>query len=401
MPTATLTTATLTTSTMKTATLKTATLILEKPVNSVQPKFTALTFGVCCAFSALALFWSLELNIKVIRFFKRRSGLYFWSLIATATGVGIHVFGNLLRWFSNAPWEVGVFFALLGVQTYTIGQCFILYSRLHLVMRNRNILRVLFVLIIVASVCWGLLLWSIRWPVHIPSLTKRFTPIFARVEHGQAITFVILEFGLSALYIWATVDRIRPNVALKHRRVAWELILVNVALVALDVVWIVLMFLGYATVKVPMQALCYGLKVKIEFAILNQLKALTNLGSSSNPNSARRYRRQVPNYGGGSSGAPTNTAISKRQSQIAPMDGVPKAFDGQGSRGRYDAEHTFQVTEVGSDAANTPFDESFPETDGQNARGGALRTWWHKIPTGETSPAVEEDEEKNLAHDSF
>ena len=54
------------------------------------------------AFTAVAWAFAIELNVAIYFSFKRRKGLYFWSLLISSWGVILHALGFLLRFPSFA-----------------------------------------------------------------------------------------------------------------------------------------------------------------------------------------------------------------------------------------------------------------------------------------------------------
>ena len=58
------------------------------------PSVTAEQVGAISAFMALSLWIVLEFHVRVFRFFKRRRGLYFWSLLVLAWGILLHRYAD-------------------------------------------------------------------------------------------------------------------------------------------------------------------------------------------------------------------------------------------------------------------------------------------------------------------
>lgn len=107
------------------------------------------TAMVIAAFCAIAWFNTLELQVRIFLKFKRYTGLYFWSLFASSWGCAIHALGFLFLDFriitqANA---VGV---MIGVSWWCMvtGQALVLYSRLHLVVRDTRKVRWVLIMII-------------------------------------------------------------------------------------------------------------------------------------------------------------------------------------------------------------------------------------------------------------
>lgn len=89
-------------------------------------------------FIAVACYNSIEQFFIIFRTFRRRSGLYFWSMIAVAFGIPFHVLPNILRFFGTVPNGNLAMSALLSVGWWLMvtGQSVVLYSRLNLVVAS-------------------------------------------------------------------------------------------------------------------------------------------------------------------------------------------------------------------------------------------------------------------------
>jgi hypothetical protein len=102
------------------------------------------------AFTAIAWYNVVELNVMIWMTFRRRSGLYFYSLLASSWGIFIYALAFLMKFFQ--VWQnnyVSVALITVGWYAMVTGQSLVLYSRLHLVVRDiRKIRWVLYMIII-------------------------------------------------------------------------------------------------------------------------------------------------------------------------------------------------------------------------------------------------------------
>ena len=107
----------------------------------------AMTLG---AFTAIAWYNVVDLNVMIWITFKRRHGLYFYSLLASSWGIFIYSLAFLMKFFQ--VWKnnyVSVAFITIGWYAMVTGQSLVLYSRLHLVVRDKEKFRwVLYMIII-------------------------------------------------------------------------------------------------------------------------------------------------------------------------------------------------------------------------------------------------------------
>lgn len=105
----------------------------------------------CCnlaAGTAVAWVFTIELNVTIFVTFRRKRGLYFWSLLVSSRGLSIHALGFILKFLVGTTWLVNIPLVTTGWVAMVTGQVFVLYSRLHPVVRNRRSLRYVLCLIL-------------------------------------------------------------------------------------------------------------------------------------------------------------------------------------------------------------------------------------------------------------
>lgn len=125
---------------------------------------TAMVIG---SFTAIAWVNTIELQIRIWVGFKRYTGLYFWSLLLSSWGCAIHPLGFVMLDFeiwTNAH-IAGV---VIGLSWWCMvtGQSLVLYSRLHLVVRDKRKIRWVLIMIITNF-------WILHIPIMIISQTVR------------------------------------------------------------------------------------------------------------------------------------------------------------------------------------------------------------------------------------
>jgi hypothetical protein len=97
---------------------------------------------IIAAFTAIAWYNCVELNVMIWMRFKKHRGLYFWSLLISSWGIVIHAFGFLAKFFQI--WNndfVSVTLICIGWYCMVTGQSLVLYSRLHLIMHDKRKIR--------------------------------------------------------------------------------------------------------------------------------------------------------------------------------------------------------------------------------------------------------------------
>lgn len=179
------------------------------------------------------------------------------------------------------------------------GQAFVLFSRLHLVVRERRTLRLVLAMISVNAVC-----------LHTPTIiltigsnsapASAWAPIFNIVERIQLTLFCIQEFIISTIYIYYTVHLLGSIYHSHTRKVMVELIVINAVCLSMDVVLIGLEYSNNYVGETSMKAMIYAIKLKLEFAVLNQLMNLTRTGLTEGAGHwaggpVARHEQEMPN----------------------------------------------------------------------------------------------------------
>ncbi|MCJ1334672.1 hypothetical protein MMC10_011384 [Thelotrema lepadinum] len=230
------------------------------------------------AFFAVAWYNVLELNISIFMTFKRRRGLYFWSLLVSSWGIVFHELGFLLKLFQVTTSNyLSCTLITIGWWPMVTGQAIVLYSRLHLVVKEQWILKAVKIMIIWNAVT-----------LHIPTTVFTFgssSPAWASfltgfdyMERIQMTIFCTQEFIISGIYLWATRRLLRPIYRGRTRSVMMQLICINVVIILMDVAMLTEEYENYYDVEAPMKGMVYSIKLKLEFAVLTQLMRLANSG---------------------------------------------------------------------------------------------------------------------------
>ena len=157
------------------------------------------------------------------------------------------------------------------------GQSLVLYSRLHLVVRKRLILK-----LVLAMIIWNAV------TLHTPTIVltigsngpngAHWAPIFNIMERIQLAIFCVQEFIISTIYILYTVKLLGSIYHSRTRTVMFQLLLINGICLGMDVVLIGLEYSNNYVGETSIKPMLYAIKLKLEFAVLNQLVGLTRAG---------------------------------------------------------------------------------------------------------------------------
>lgn len=155
------------------------------------------------------------------------------------------------------------------------GQSLVLYSRLHLVLYNQRILHTVLYIIIASTVCVLLLTTTtIFGSAYIQ--TSTWKKAYDIVERLQLTWFCVQEFLIPNLYIWEAVKllRLSPERDNHRKKIMYELLLINLIIIVLDVPVPVLEYVNFYYLEVSLKPTIYSIKLRLEFAILGRLVSI-------------------------------------------------------------------------------------------------------------------------------
>ncbi|RAH67257.1 uncharacterized protein BO66DRAFT_458040 [Aspergillus aculeatinus CBS 121060] len=255
---------------------------------------------------AIAFYNSVELVVLLFLTFKKYRGLYFWSLlVSTVLGVMPSVVGPVLHFYSLGPLLLALLISNLGFYAMVPVQSLVLYSRLHLLLRNERRLRQILYLILLTT---AILLPPTTVTTYGSAFvgTAPWNAAYQVIERAQVTGFCLLELLLSALYIREAVQVLwAGDPALLRRRrdgagnVIYQLVAINFVIIALDVGLLVLEYVGLYYLQVALKSLVYSIKLKMEFAVLGRLITLTGRHSHREEPVARLEEpARVPDFVG-------------------------------------------------------------------------------------------------------
>lgn len=248
------------------------------------------------AFVGITLYLFVEVNVVLFRAFKKRQGLYFWSMQIGSLGILIESVGIILKYFAspstNKIWPLYTLFLAIDWGIYTTAQSLVLYSRLHLVMRNQRIQRYVLYMIVSTVFIFVVPHLILMWPAYNTSdheMSSLWSPREAIVQRYTQIGYTITESIISGLYIWSLVRLLRVKSNVRQRRVMTDLIYVNVVVVAFDILQVTFVYTNQLGFSQPVQSFSYILKLRLEFVVLNQLMDVAARGMRPKTFEKNRY----------------------------------------------------------------------------------------------------------------
>ena len=123
---------------------------------------TCMTLSICSqlrslfiAFGAVAFWSTLTLTIRLLTTMKKRSGIYFYSILIATWGLTIRQVGNFIQFYApRCPWQVGFTMQQLGWVRMISGFSMVLYSRLTIILESHRARRVVLGMIIFNGCVW-------------------------------------------------------------------------------------------------------------------------------------------------------------------------------------------------------------------------------------------------------
>lgn len=256
------------------------------------------------AFVGMTLYLFVEVNVVIFRAFKRKQGLYFWSMEIGSLGILMESVGIILKYFAtpsaNAIWPLYTLLIAIGWSFYTTAQSLVLYSRLHLVTRNQKIQRYVLYMIVSTVFLFVVPHMILMWPAYNTSdheMSSLWSPREAIVQRYTQIGYTITESIISGLYIWSLVGLLRLKSNIRQRRVMTDLVYVNLVVIAFDLLQVIFVYTNQLGISQPVQSFSYILKLRLEFVVLNQLMDVAARGTRKTFEKNRYYHTANRTYG--------------------------------------------------------------------------------------------------------
>jgi hypothetical protein len=248
--------------------------------------------SVFIAFAAVAIWSTVPLTMRFLTTVKRRSGVYFWSVLITSWGLCIRQIGILTSFLARkCPWVLRLALAQVGWVMMVTGFSLVLYSRLSIIVQSRRIRLMVLGMIVFNGVVWHTAMTTIA----AGKARERYAgdksglPGWEHVdyyfERTQIIIFSTQETVISAIYIRAAYQYLKSGFSDKgqKRQIMTALLLVQVAIILIDIGIITIDFLGYLQLKLFVNSFVYAVKLELEMVVLNQLVELSRLSFSGLP----------------------------------------------------------------------------------------------------------------------
>ncbi|RAL11942.1 uncharacterized protein BO97DRAFT_66673 [Aspergillus homomorphus CBS 101889] len=230
------------------------------------------TFLIACLL-AVAAFGSIELLLLIFDFFKRRRGLYFWSLFLSTMATLIFTIVIILLWFAVPQARFPLVFVIVIVYpTLNVGNTLVIYSRLHLVTSGRKIRWVLWMIIIMSVVF--LLPQAIIVIISASPSGDGMRKVYRICEKLSVTATCIRELIVGGIFVFAAARNLKPLIVIKGRegrKMVFYLIFATSMMVVTDVIIVAVVLSGQLFIISALTAFFSVLKLKLEFFSLGKL----------------------------------------------------------------------------------------------------------------------------------
>ncbi|KAL2867189.1 uncharacterized protein BJX67DRAFT_107449 [Aspergillus lucknowensis] len=316
-------------------------LSTESPMDGISGQLKKDRDGLQAAlviFIALSCYNVFELVVLVLSTFRRWKGLYFYSLLVSGVaGVMPYSLGFFLKFFiEETPSSLSVTILTIGWWTMVTGQAFVLYSRLHLVLRDERVLRRVLHMIIANILLLHAPTTVLTYGTNVGTQKSGFAGGYNIMEKIQMTGFTVQEVIISSLYVWETTKLLQLGSSRQNRMIMHQLVGINVMIVVMDLILLGLEYASYYAVQITLKGLIYSVKLKLEFAVLGKLVDvvhgnkspgligspihLASLQASNNPGGVSSAVQGGSRFGRGSV---INSASKGSQPHRAPIE-VPE-----------------------------------------------------------------------------
>lgn len=246
-----------------------------------------VVYCLVAAISAVGYWLVLELTFEVYLTFKRHDGLYFWSITISTWGVALRSIGWTIQMFVHgANAYLTTTCLIIGVSAMVTGFSFVLYSRLHLIIRDHRVLRVILAVIIFDGVAFLLPLAVSQFGVNSPNRYP-YIALILPAERLYAVGNFLQEFILGCLYIWTARRTVLHSLVAGKRKATAVLIGAQILVILLDIPTVVLAWpwpnMGAMVIVLgTLHPTLYAIKLKIELVVLDQLVRIVRHGIGNN-----------------------------------------------------------------------------------------------------------------------
>lgn len=261
-------------------------------------------------FCGLAMQNAVLIIIATLMTFTKYTGVYFYSLLISSTGVFFHAIGFLFKfvtfttgrtkWFSQTLLSV-------GWVCMVTGQSFVLWSRLHLLMgpstRGARILRWTKWMIIIDAIVLHVPTTVLTYGANAIQSSSTWAQGYNVYEKIQLCGFCLQEFTLSTIYIVRAAKLFQNSMRPNAKRFLVQLVVINIIIICGDFGLIGTEAASLNLIETMIKAPIYSFKLILEFVILGKLVQFVGGGSKGNGANEDRWRQAMIAFKSSTSGS--------------------------------------------------------------------------------------------------
>ncbi|KAI7530408.1 hypothetical protein KC331_g14686, partial [Hortaea werneckii] len=237
---------------------------------------TTVVVVVCCT---LALNSAVMLMLLIFTTFRKCHGLYFWALVVASSAIIPYQIGFMIEYFQLTSQLAGLIITTWGWPAMVTGQSLVLYSRLGIVLGKgqAHVLKAVKWMVIVDGVVFHVSTTVIVFGAYYVPPGHHWMDAYRYIEKIQMTGFTLQEFIISGLYVWRTLEILKTTNYSRRRtrRTMWQLCMINAMIIVADIGLLVVEYQDRHVVEQALKGAVYGMKLKLEFAILSKLVGIT------------------------------------------------------------------------------------------------------------------------------
>lgn len=207
-----------------------------------------------------------ELLIRSLITFKRYNGTYFWSIVLCSCGLTLFTTSKIIIIFvKDIPFINNLVLLEVGWVLVTNGFTLVLWSRLHLVLRERRFLNLLLLIIILSGISG-----------HVYRITTLFLDV-TRGTHSSKnpwLMYNVEDAFISSLYIFYTIRLLEASSSARRRRVVALAVSVQIAVILMETALAIFYYTEIYLLSDMLTSFFKAIELRMEFVVLNQLQEL-------------------------------------------------------------------------------------------------------------------------------
>ncbi|RMY81891.1 hypothetical protein D0862_12198 [Hortaea werneckii] len=275
---------------------------------------TTVVVVVCCT---LALNSAVMLMLLIFTTFRKFHGLYFWALVTASSAIIPYQIGFMIEYFQLTSQLAGLIITTWGWPAMVTGQSLVLYSRLGIVLGKgqAHVLKAVKWMVIVDGVVFHVNTTVVVFGAYYVPPGHHWMDAYRYIEKIQMTGFTLQEFIISGLYVWRTLEILKTTNYSRRRtrRTMWQLCMINSMIIVADIGLLVVEYQDRHVVEQALKGAVYGMKLKLEFAILSKLVGMTKRNDTMYLGAFEDFDESLDQERSGSSGRSHSTEEIKTE----------------------------------------------------------------------------------------